>query len=315
MENLFNCLCSALLSCPQNRELFFKGEGIELMYLILKEKRKKGSNSSVRVGSIKVINHCLSTDKVGDQILELCCNKFVETLGLRVLMPVFMKPNSIIGHKKETNLVDEVEEHCLSIILALLKNSKTELKRRVLAKFVELDFEKTDRLIELHFKYAERLSKCDSLLKKERALKLINDETIDEDELFLRRLTEGGLFTLQIVDHIIVVICAMHDEHTQVNGQSEQTPASVASTASGAPKETVRSRVMRLINLHASTSVNHYKFIKDTMRNLANERPEEEKQRLLQLIEEFWKGSRVFNRVITSVLSFDWMSWNHLNVN
>ena len=286
MENLFNCLCSALLCCPQNRELFFKGEGIELMNLILREKRKKGSISSVRVGSIKVINHCLSTDKVGDQILDLCCNKFIEILGLRVLMPVFMKPNSIIGHKKESNSVDEVEEHCLSIILALLKNAKPELKRRVLAKFVELDFEKTDRLIELHFKYAERLIKCDSLIKKERALKLINDETIDEDELFMRRLTEGGLFTLQIVDHIIVLLCSMYDDY-EANGLNDKSEPNTATASPSGPKETVRSRVMKLMNLHATSSVNHYKFIKNVMKNLANDRPEEEKQNILQLIQEF----------------------------
>jgi beta-catenin-like protein 1 len=284
MENLFNCLCSALLCCPPNRELFFKGEGIELMNLILREKRKKGSNSSVRAGSLKVINHCLSTDKVGDQILDLCCNKFIEILGLRVLMPIFMKPTSIIGSKKDLNLVDEVEEHCLSVILALLKNSKTELKRRVLHKFVELDFEKTDRLIELHFKYSERLIKCDSLIKKERAQKLINDETINEEEFFMRRLTDGGLFTLQIIDHIILLVCSLYDDFMEsTNDKSDQN----SSSSNVTNKETVKSRIMKLINLHATTSVNHYKFIKNIMKNLANERDEDEKQKLLELIEEF----------------------------
>lgn len=285
MENLFNCLCSALLCCPSNRELFFKGEGIELMNLILREKRKKGSNSSVRVGSLKIINHCLSTDKVGDQILDLCCNKFIEILGLRVLMPIFMKPNSIIGVKKDLNLVDEVEEHTLSVILALLKNSKTELKRRILSKFVELDFEKTDRLIELHFKYSERLIKCDSLIKKERAQKLINDEVINEEDFFMRRLTDGGLFTLQIIDHIILLICSLYDDfiESKANEKSDQNSSSSVVTN----KETIKSRIMKLINLHAITSVNHYKFIKNIMKNLANERDEDEKQKLLELIEEF----------------------------
>ena len=253
------------------------------MNLILKEKRKKGSTSSVRIGSIKAINHCLSTDKTGDQILDLCCNKFIEILGLRVLMPVFMKPNSIVGHKKDSSLVDEVEEHCLSIILALLKNCKSDLKRRVLTKFVELDFEKTDRLIELHFKYSERLMKCDSLIKKERALKLINDEPINEDELFMRRLTDGGLFTLQIIDHIILLICSLYEDFFESNNLSEKSQTN----DSNATKETIKSRVMKLMNLHAISSVNHYKFIKNIMKNLANERQDEDKQKLLELIEEF----------------------------
>ncbi|CAG2163572.1 unnamed protein product [Oppiella nova] len=278
MENLFNCLCSALLCCPSNRELFLKGEGIELMNLILREKRKKGSTSSVRIGSLKVINHSMSSDKNGDQMVDSCCNKFVEILGLRILMPVFMKPNSIIGHKKETTSVDEVEEHCLSIILALLNNTRSELKRRVLFKFSESDFEKTDRLIELHFKYSERLIKCDSLIKKERALKLINDETIDEDQFFMRRLTDGGLFTLQMIDHIILVICSLYDDYMEANATEKDDQSS---------KESIKSRVMRLINLHAVSSVNHYKFIKNIMKNFANERDEHHKQRILQLIQEF----------------------------
>ncbi|CAG2103895.1 unnamed protein product [Medioppia subpectinata] len=279
MENLFNCLCSALLCCPPNRELFFKGEGIELMNLILREKRKKGSTSSVRIGSLKVINHCMSADKSGDQMLDSCCNKFIEILGLRILMPVFMKPNSIVGHKKETTSVDEIEEHCLSITLALLSHSRSELKRRVLSKFSESDFEKTDRLIELHFKYAERLIKCDSLIKKERALKVINDDTIDEDEFFMRRLTDGGLFTLQMIDHIILLICSLYEDFVEANATEKGDQS--------ANKETIKSRVMKLINLHAISSVNHYKFIKNIMKNLANERDEQQKQRLLQLVQEF----------------------------
>lgn len=38
MENLFDCLCSLLLHNP-NRERFLKGEGLQLMNLMLKEKK------------------------------------------------------------------------------------------------------------------------------------------------------------------------------------------------------------------------------------------------------------------------------------
>ncbi|XP_054159674.1 beta-catenin-like protein 1 [Oppia nitens] len=282
VENLFNCLCSSLLCCSSNRDLFFKGEGIELMNLILREKRKKGSNSCVKVGSLKVINHCLSSDKSNEEMIDMCCNKFVEILGLRVLMPILMKPKSIVSNKKELTSIDEVEEHCLSIIVALLTHCKTDLKRRVLAKFSELDFEKTDRLIEMHFKYSERLIKCDSLIKKERALKMINEETIDEDEFFMRRLTDGGLFTLQIVDHIILLICSLYDDmlESMATEKGEQNNST-------SNKETIKSRVMKLINLHAISSVNHYKFIKTIMKNFANERDEHQKQLILKLVQEF----------------------------
>ena len=35
MENLFNCLCSCLMT-PQNRAKFLKGEGLQLMNLMLR---------------------------------------------------------------------------------------------------------------------------------------------------------------------------------------------------------------------------------------------------------------------------------------
>ena len=38
MENLFDCLCSLLLHNP-NRDRFLKGEGLQLMNLMLREKK------------------------------------------------------------------------------------------------------------------------------------------------------------------------------------------------------------------------------------------------------------------------------------
>ena len=35
MENLFNCLCSSLM-CNPNKDLFLKGEGLQLMILMLR---------------------------------------------------------------------------------------------------------------------------------------------------------------------------------------------------------------------------------------------------------------------------------------
>ncbi|RWS06492.1 hypothetical protein B4U79_03383 [Dinothrombium tinctorium] len=288
MENLFDCLCSSLLCCYENRDLFYKGEGIELMNLIIKEKRKKGSTTNVRMGALKVINHVLSTDKGKDDLLEACCNKFVDILGLRVLFPVFMTPKSVIGNckrKEARDAIENVEEHCLSIILALLKYCKLENKKRVVGKFIETDFEKTERLMELHFKYAEKLMKCDSLIKKEKALKEANDEEIDEDELFMRRLTIGGLFTLQLIDHIILYICSLYDEHFGSTSSSSSSKSSQSNQSNPSAKnESIKARIMKLINIHV-TSINHYKFIKNIMKDMAEE--QEDKEKILQLIEEF----------------------------
>lgn len=55
-----------------------------------------------------------------------------------------------------------------------------------------------DRLLELHFKYLEKVEAIDEGL---------DEREENEDENYLKRL-EGGLFTLQLVDYIIVEVCA-----------------------------------------------------------------------------------------------------------
>ncbi|XP_015783935.1 beta-catenin-like protein 1 [Tetranychus urticae] len=285
LENIYDCLCSALLCCSVNRKLFFDGEGIELMNLILKEK-KKGNISSMRMGAVKVINHLLSEDKGRDSVLEDCCNKFIEIFGLSSIFPIFLKPKSItIGQKKkEANVViDDVEEHCCSIILALLKHSKPENRKRVINKFLENNMEKTERIVELHFKYSERLMKCDALIRKERAQKMANDESIDEDQIFARRLTEGGLFTLQIIDQIILIISKEPISKVENHGPSTST------SPLQPPKDTIKGTIMKSLHTHARihSSVNHYKMIKSVMKEMAEDAEKEEKERILQLVEDF----------------------------
>lgn len=79
MENLFDVLCALLLHTP-NRDLFLKAEGLQLMNLMLREKKVS------RNGALKVLNHALS----GPEGRDNCC-KFVDVLGLRTIFPLFMK--------------------------------------------------------------------------------------------------------------------------------------------------------------------------------------------------------------------------------
>ena len=53
VENLFNALCSTLMT-PKNRQLFVEAEGVELMVLILKQKK------SVRAGALKALVQLLA---------------------------------------------------------------------------------------------------------------------------------------------------------------------------------------------------------------------------------------------------------------
>ncbi|XP_021946163.1 beta-catenin-like protein 1 [Folsomia candida] len=186
MENLFNCLCSALLHGP-NRDKFLKGEGPQLMNLMLREKRQS------RSGALKVLNHAVSGPDGTSN-----ANKVVEILGLRTLFPLFMKTPKKSKRKGISAL--EHEEHCVSVIAGIIQHVMGPTRNRVLLKFEENDFEKVERLGELHFKYLSKVNQVDNDIVEE--LKK-GGEAPDEDEVYLRRL-DNGLFTLQLVDYIIL---------------------------------------------------------------------------------------------------------------
>ncbi|KAL4132573.1 hypothetical protein QTP88_009697 [Uroleucon formosanum] len=186
MENLFDCLCSCLMD-KQNRDRFLRGEGLQLMNLILREKKLS------RNGSLKVLNHALSGPQGKDN-----CNKFVDILGLRTIFPLFMKTPK--KNRKRMLSTEEHEEHVISIIANMLRNCRGTQRQRLMTKFSENDMEKVDRLMELHFKYMEKVEMIDAAIDE----KNMGEE--DEDEIYLKRLN-GGLFSLQLVDYITLEVC------------------------------------------------------------------------------------------------------------
>lgn len=239
------------------------------MNLILKEKRKKENNTDVRVFAFKVLNHSMSTDKP-DHLLAQYCDKFIEILGLRVLMPIFQKPSSILAHKqkKKQSAVEEVEEHSLSIILALLRFCKQENLKRILNKFVELNMVKTERLVELYLLYSERLRQVDQALEQE-GYDLEDEET--RDSLYPRRM-ESGLFTLQLICHIIIIL-SNQEEATGQLGNSQVT--------------TAKEGILKLLNMHRNVSVDHVDFIKSTIVEYSKEKSENEEAELIEMANKF----------------------------
>nr|XP_014092563.1 beta-catenin-like protein 1 [Bactrocera oleae] len=195
MENLFNCLCSALMA-KENRDRFLKGEGLQLMNLMLREKKMS------RNGSLKVLDHAMSGPDGREN-----CNKFVDILGLRTIFPLFMKTPK--RNKKHLLSSDEHEEHVCSVIASMLRNCRGTQRQRLLSKFTENDHEKVDRLLELHLKYLEKVEIVDREIDQQE-----KNTEIDEDEEaennYIKRLT-GGLFTLQRIDYIILEVSATAD--------------------------------------------------------------------------------------------------------
>lgn len=244
MENLFNCLCSSLM-LKENRDKFLKGEGLQLMNLMLREKKVS------RNGALKVLDYALAGVDGKDN-----CNKFVDILGLRTIFPLFMKTPK--KNKKRVMTTDEHEEHVCSIIASMLKNCKGSQRQRLLAKFTENELEKVDRLLELHMKYLEKVEAVDKDLDEQ------GGEDEDDEAIYLKRLS-GGLFTLQLIDYIILEISATGDA--------------------------IKQRVVRILNLRNASM----KIIRTIMREYAGnlgdagetESREQEQAHILQLVDRF----------------------------
>lgn len=54
-----------------------------------------------------------------------------------------------------------LSEHVVSIIASMLRNCQGSQRQRLLAKFTENDLEKVDRLLELHFKYMDKVDRTE----------------------------------------------------------------------------------------------------------------------------------------------------------
>lgn len=194
MENLFDALCSCLM-LSSNRDRFLKGEGLQLMNLMLREKKMS------RTSALKVLDHAMIGPEGADN-----CHKFVDVLGLRTIFPLFMKTPKKM--KKTGTSEKEHEEHVCSVIASMLRNLKSQQRTRLLNKFTENDCEKVDRLMELYFKYLEAVQQADKRIEGEKHEMVRRGEILDdsmEDEFYLRRL-DAGLFVLQLLCYIMVEI-------------------------------------------------------------------------------------------------------------
>ncbi|KAE8227347.1 hypothetical protein CF319_g166 [Tilletia indica] len=201
MENLFDALCSSL-SVDANKQRFLEGEGVELMVIIMREKR------IARLRAIKTLDFALSGPG-GSK----CCETFVEALGLKPLFSAFMGKGLV---KKSDALSFTDEEHVLGIIISLFNNlaSDSQPRTRLLTKFVEAEYEKVDRLIEMREGAQTRLAGAQAIIEREkrdleRAGFMASDE--EEEGVFEMRRLESGLFSLQLIDFILAWICMEDD--------------------------------------------------------------------------------------------------------
>ncbi|KAF9075754.1 DUF1716-domain-containing protein [Rhodocollybia butyracea] len=203
MENVFDTLCS-VLSESSNKALFVDVEGTELMVLIMQGKLQSRSKS------IKALDYAMS-GSAG----TASCQAFIDSSGLKTLFSAFMGK----GTKKQKSTVllpaSEDASHILGIISSLFSNLASDSPERIrlLTKFVENNYEKVDKLLDIRESAQSRLKVTEveiEALKKELSAEDEESSAGDEDAWYLQRL-DGGLFTLQTVDYILAWI-AMEDD-------------------------------------------------------------------------------------------------------
>eukprot|EP00007_Cunea_sp_BSH-02190019_P005902 CAMPEP_0174244314 /NCGR_PEP_ID=MMETSP0417-20130205/34848_1 /TAXON_ID=242541 /ORGANISM="Mayorella sp, Strain BSH-02190019" /LENGTH=694 /DNA_ID=CAMNT_0015323983 /DNA_START=30 /DNA_END=2110 /DNA_ORIENTATION=- len=191
IENVFDCICYCLQT-PANCEIFQVNEGIQLMLLFVKRRK------FTRKCALKVLSFAL-------RLSAKNCVAFVEVQGLKTIFPAFMKKGYKSNHK---GFSPEDDEHILTVLASLfqyLPKKGSDMRKRLLVKFLENDFEKVDRLLEIRTEswdrikaFFQRLSEGDELLEYDTEEELV-------DVLYLKKL-DHGLSTIQLVDLIIASI-------------------------------------------------------------------------------------------------------------
>nr|CTP81874.1 Bm5045 [Brugia malayi] len=196
MENLFNAVCAALMYAP-NRQKFLDGEGLQLMNLMLRERKQS------RESALKVLDYATNGIEGRSN-----CAKFIDILGdlfsgLRTIFPLFMRTPA--KQKRKDSTPDEHEEHVCSVLSSLLRSCGEEGRSRIFSKFSEHEYEKVDRAVELVLKYQERVDRFDA-----RQVNLTQNSKLSDDEieqLYLDKL-DAGLYTLQRIILILADICS-----------------------------------------------------------------------------------------------------------
>ena len=189
MANLFDCM-TCLVDSTAGKAKFVEAEGIELCLIMLRE----GKTS--KTGALRLLNHALGGSEGGS-----CCERLVEAAGLKPTFALFMKKPD-----KETT------EHLLGILASMLRSLPADEAPRIrlLAKFVEKDYQACDRLVKLRGEYASKVAVMDAEIEQERRGLDAKESEDRADEWFSRRL-DAGLYVLQTIDVVLAWLIAEDD--------------------------------------------------------------------------------------------------------
>ena len=189
VENVFDCL-TCCVDDSEGKAKLLEAEGIELCLIMLREGRMS------RPRALRLLDHALGGPDGG-----ACCEHIVEAAGLKPTISHLMK--------KQDN---EATEHLLGILSSMLRSlPANEAPRiRLLAKFVEKEYQVPVRLVQLRREYVAKVAQVDQEVKSERAELSTEEQEDRADEWFSRRL-DAGLYVLQTIDVILAWLIAEDD--------------------------------------------------------------------------------------------------------
>jgi beta-catenin-like protein 1 len=188
VQNLFDAL-TCIVDEEEGKAKFVEAEGVELCLIMLKEgKLSKGA-------SLRLLDHAVGSS-AGGQV----CLKIVEAGGLKNMFTLFMRKK--LDHR--------MAEHLVSIFASMLRwiPSGSDERVRLLAKFVEKDYEKTEKLVKLRRECVQRIEAVDASRRDEQ-LRLPHGQS-NMSEWNSRRM-EAGEYTLRTVDIVLAWLIAEDD--------------------------------------------------------------------------------------------------------
>ncbi|KAJ3317084.1 hypothetical protein HDV06_002085 [Boothiomyces sp. JEL0866] len=188
MENCFDILC-LILHHEKHKKLFMEGEGIQLMLIMIKQKKM------AKMRAFKTLSHLMLGDsaEAAEQLVELS--------GLGSVFSAFMKKSDSKYKKLYPDYSQkDQEEHVVSIIASLFQSLSPDTVQRLIYKFIENDYEKLHRLILLHDQYKLKIQMVDAG---------------EEDEEYFD-LLEAGLYTLQMIDLVMLFLITKSPEIQKV---------------------------------------------------------------------------------------------------
>ncbi|CAK7216131.1 hypothetical protein SCUCBS95973_002700 [Sporothrix curviconia] len=208
---------STVSELSKGKAKFIEAEGVELCLLMLKEGNKS------RTPALKLLDHATSGMFAG-----AVCMKLVKAGGLKPTFTMFMRgggdDDASAGKKKPKKSKGKgadgqglhagpTAEHLLAIFYTMLRLLPADSPERIrlLAKFVEKNYEKVDQLMALRSEYAQRIAAVDRALAvpgREPTYAIEPDMTEEErqDLADTERLSlrlDAGLYTLQTLDIIL----------------------------------------------------------------------------------------------------------------